>query len=132
MTTCPYSYAKENDIQIKYYDFEEFSGICGRFWKKSLIWIKKWYDKITEREILWHELWHFLSWTENNIHFSKYDEQEADKFGRDFLVPKNDLLRAIEDNEWICDSHYLAIIFWVSIETMKKRICEVFSLEGNF
>ena len=132
MTTCPYTYAKEHDIQIKHYDFEEFSGICGTFWNKSLIWIKNWYDPITEREVLWHELWHFLSWTENNIHFSKWDEQEADKFGREFLIPTSELIRAIEDNEWICDTYCLATIFGVSAETMQARVREVFNLPTNF
>lgn len=132
MTTCPYSYAQNNGIEVKYYDFEEFSWICGKFWEKSLIGIKKWYDEITEREILAHELWHFLSWTENNIHFSKYDEQAADVCAREFLIPKTELISLIEDNEGIADACLLAAHFGVSIETMQKRICEVFDLVRNF
>ena len=128
MTPCPYTYAREHDIQIKKYDFEEFSGICGRFGDNALIGIKDWYDIVTEREILWHELGHFLSGTENNIHFSKYDEQKADRFGRDFLIPRDELERAIEDIDGNADASILAMRFGVSIETMMERIRDLFRL----
>lgn len=125
---CPYQYAYENDIQIKKYDFEEFSGICWKFWWKSLIGIKSGYDIVTEREVLSHELWHFISWTEENVHFSKYNEQKADRCGREFLIPYNELIEAIEDEEWTCDATTLACRFWVSVETMMQRIHEAFNL----
>lgn len=125
---CPYQYALANDIRIKKYDFEEFSGICGRFGGKSLIGIKSWYDEITEREVLSHELWHFIDGTEDSVHFSKFDEQRADRCGREFLIPYDELISAMEDEEWVCDANTLACKFWVSTDTMMKRIREVFNL----
>lgn len=93
------------------------------------IGLKKWMDFIREREVLSHEIGHILTDTTNNIHISKWDEQEADQAGREFLIQKEDLVTLIEENEWIADAPLLASHFGVSVETMQKRICEVFDLK---
>ena len=46
-----------------------------------------------------HEIGHILTDTADNIHISKYDEQEADASGRDFLINRDDLISLIEENE---------------------------------
>lgn len=125
---CPYQYAYANDIQIKKYDFEEFSGICGRFGGKALIGIRAGYDLITEREVLSHELGHFISGTEDNIHFSKWSEQKADRCGREFLIPYDELISEIESDDWTADATVLACKFWVSVDTMIQRIKDVFHI----
>ena len=96
------------------------------------IGLKKWLDFIKEREILAHEIWHILTDTADNIHVSKYDEQLADISGREFLINTDDLVSLIEENEWVADASILASHFWVSVETMQKRICEIFGLPRNF
>ncbi len=96
------------------------------------IGLKKGLDFIKEREVLAHEIGHILTNTTNNIHISKYDEQEADVAGRDFLINATELISLIEDNEWIADASILASYFGVSLETMQKRICEIFNLPRNF
>lgn len=100
--------------------------------EKFYIGLKKWLDFIKEREVLAHEIGHILTDTADNIHISKYDEQEADASGRDFLINRDDLISLMEENEWIADACYLASHFWVSVETMQKRICELFNLPKNF
>ena len=96
------------------------------------IGLKKWLSLREEREVLSHEIGHILTDTTDNIHISKWDEQEADQAGREFLIQKEDLVSIIEENEWIADACYLASHFGVSEDFMKKRICEVFNLPRNF
>lgn len=68
-------------------------------------------DFVREREVLAHEIGHILTDTADNVHISKYDEQAADRSGRDFLINKEDLATLIEENEGVADASMLAIHF---------------------
>lgn len=129
---CPYSYCSENGIILNRYNFSAIDWICSKMGENFYIGLKKWLDFIKEREILAHEIWHILTDTADNIHVSKYDEQLADISGREFLINTDDLVSLIEENEWVADASILASHFWVSVETMQKRICEIFGLPRNF
>lgn len=129
---CPYAFCSENGIILNRYNFSAIDWICSKMGENFYIGLKKWLDFIKEREVLAHEIGHILTDTADNIHISKYDEQEADASGRDFLINRDDLISLIEENEWIADACYLASHFWVSVETMQKRICELFNLPKNF
>ena len=129
---CPYSYCSENWIVLSRYNFSTIDGICSKMGANFYIGIKKWMDLIREREVLSHEIGHILTDTTDNIHISKWDEQEADQAGREFLIQKEDLMNLIEENEWIADAYYLASHFGVSEDFMRKRIAEVYDLPYNF
>lgn len=129
---CPYSYCSENGIILNRYNFSAIDGICSKMGENFYIGLKKWLDFIKEREVLAHEIWHILTDTADNIHVSKYDEQLADISGREFLINADDLVSLIEENEWVADASILASHFWVSVETMQTRICEVFNLPKIF
>lgn len=129
---CPYAFCSENGIILNRYNFSAIDWICSKMGENFYIGLKKWLDFIKEREILAHEIWHILTDTADNIHVSKYDEQLADISGREFLINADDLVSLIEENEWVADASILASHFWVSVETMQKRICEVFNLPKIF
>ena len=129
---CPYNFCTENGIILSRYNFSTISWICSKMGENFYIGLKKWLSLREEREVLSHEIGHILTDTTNNIHISKWDEQEADKAGREFLIQKEDLVNLIEENEWIADAYYLASHFGVSEDFMRKRIAEVYNLPYNF
>ena len=129
---CPYAFCSENGIILNRYNFSAIDGICSKMGENFYIGLKKGLDFVREREVLSHEIGHILTDTADNIHISKYDEQEADASGRDFLINRDDLISLIEENEWIADACYLASHFGVSEDFMRKRIAEVYNLPYNF
>lgn len=84
-------------------------------------------SEIQKRETIAHEMWHLLDWTEDIVHI-RYAEWSAEKKGRELLIPYEKLIKAIEENDGICDSYMMAIQFWVSPEMMQERIKDIFNL----
>lgn len=83
---------------------------------------------IQEREVLSHEIGHIITDTADNIYISKWDEQRADVAWREFLINAEEVISLIEENEWVADAQLFASYFGVSVETMEKRIREIFNL----
>jgi Zn-dependent peptidase ImmA (M78 family) len=125
---CPYRYIRDNNIDFDRYDFGETEGSCMWMGGNAYIGVIIWLSQVREREVLGHEIGHFLDGTTNNMHFSKFDEQKADRSGWAFLVPYDKLISAIEDEEWECDASILACKFGVSFDFMQQRIREAFAL----
>lgn len=121
-----YWLARSQDIRIKHYNFSDIDGICTRRWEKTYVGIRKGMSEIKTRETIAHEMGHLIDGTENVVHI-RYAEWNAEKIGREILIPYDGLVRAIEDDEWICDTQNLARLFGVSPEMMTARVNELFN-----
>lgn len=125
---CPYQYMKTNDIDFDRYAFGENDWIAMT-WPSGLwyIGVIRGLSPLREREVLGHEIGHFLTGTTNNIHFSKYDEVKAETSWQEFLIPYDKLIEAIEEDEGQCDAEVLACKFGVSFDYMYDRLKRLFS-----
>ncbi len=79
-------------------------------------------DAVQEREVIAHEIGHFLTGTTDNIYRDKYIEKLADEAGANFLISKEEIVNHIEENEGICDAQHLSQIFGVSLPYMMNFI----------
>lgn len=125
----PYQYIRENCIEFSREKFRDIDGISVAIGTEKYIWVKEWLTEIQEREILAHEIWHFETDTVSYIHAGKYYENLAEKKWSELLIPADEVFRAIEENEGVCDVSFLAPLFWVSFDYMKKRILSLWNIK---
>ncbi len=120
-----YSLARQRDIRVKKYSFMDIDGICTRRGENQYVWIREWMTEVQARETIAHEMGHLIDGTEDHVHV-RYAEWNAEKIWREILIPYDSLIKAIEEDEWVCDASTLACKFWVSMDTMMARINDIF------
>lgn len=119
-----YKIAEENNIKLDYFPLPENKSVCVQFEGNLFIGLDAMLTGADERVCLAHELGHCQTSAFYNI-YSPLDirekhENRADKWAADRLVPKPELIKAI--NEGHCETSELAELFLVTEDFIKKAI----------
>lgn len=115
-----------SSINILYLDLEELWG----FTYYKTIGVSKKINFYRQRWTIAHEIWHIVYWDPAVPiwvpHWKCYQENRADLFAVNILLPMDPLLEEWERYEW--DLNKLEVVFWVEKCIIEKRLKQFFKI----
>lgn len=114
----------QNDIHLEFLnDLDEIHGLYIQYLDTDIFIINKDLDWKSKRFTIAHEMGHFLLWEKeipkNINHIFTHEEEKADIFAMNLLLPNKLFKKAYEKNKDITE---VSNIFWVPEKIVIKKL----------